>query len=212
MAYRLSERHTQNKSRFKRMQNPETGVDFNTLASVCIVFGLLSLVTAWFFTFDIDQGQQKVVQPTSAGQTFELGPIVTKKYKEVFKVEVNANIPIQSWSFIEGQLVDAQRQYIVGFGEELWREAGIDSDGRWEEADDNYTMHITIPKPGSYYLQFNVEGNQLPNQLKFQIVKIRGSSIPHLWFGIILIIAGIVLNEIRNRTISQMVSRIQEHE
>ena len=182
MAYKLSNRRNQT-IKIK----PDT-VDLGKLATVFILFGLLGLLTAFFYSLnDKDIISTKYQQVTnSASPVF--GPISVRKYNEVYKITLYADIPLQSWAFIEGEVLDSQKQYLFSFGKELWHEEGHDSDGRWEEQDSDYTMHVTFPKPGIYYIQIKSESNAPANRMALSVSKQQGSTVPHLTFGVITIL------------------------
>ncbi|MDX8384038.1 MAG: hypothetical protein R8M45_08150 [Ghiorsea sp.] len=197
----------------KRYQKPRApsdpnAVDWGSVASVLIVFSLLSFVTAWVYSFntesieipDIYQGWEKNAALT--------GPIHSKKSHETYQIRVKAmNMPLQSWSYVEGQVLDKNKEYLFSFGKGLWNESGRDSEGYyWHEADDAYEISITLPQAGDYYLQFSAESNQQPEIIAVTVSKRMGSSLPHFWFGVLLLIAGVVLNEVKNRTMRKMVT------
>ena len=74
--------------------------------------------------------------------------------------------------------------------------------------------------PGQYYLRFKVDGGSLRKkaaadlaeltQLTVTVARKLGSSIPHMWAGLIVLIIGIVLNEFGNLTITRAVRRMAE--
>lgn len=220
MAYKLSERLNQN----KRTPSSEDGVDLGKVATVFIVFGILSLITAWIFSMETQRLFSDTVRtyvypsvPTQhaiAGEQEEgkdvatIGPITVQKYKEVYEITIASSLPENSWAFVEGEVLDAEKDYLFSFGKELWHETGYDSDGAWRESDNNYSMKLTFPQPGQYYLNLKTEGSYNPDAVQVTISKKRGSSIPHMVFGIFTLLIGIILNEIRNKTLSRMARRM----
>lgn len=190
------------------------------IASVYLFFGLLSLFTAWVFSWEsqrIFTGPARVAvsAPTAVEadeadkrvptQNYELiGTFKVTRANQVFRIEVSADVQVNRWSFVEAELLDAEKDYILSFGQELWHEVGADSDGTWEEADEIYEMKLTIPQPGVYYLNIKAQGPVGANFIKVAIGRSHGSSIPHLIFGILTLLAGLVINEIANRTIIRL--------
>ncbi len=201
MSYKLSERH-------KNSQHKDSSeVDLNKIASVFIIFGVLSIITSFIFTMDRSKIVEKSLHPYKNNSSkLEIGPINTKKYKESYSIKIKAALFRQSWSFVEGVVLDNNKEYLFSFGKELSSYSGYDGEGYWAEVKNNYAMNITFPKPGIYYLIFSTTGGTVPDQVKISISKKIGSGIPHLIFGILLIIMGIIINEIRNRTISILLS------
>ena len=61
------------------------------------------------------------------------------------------------WSAVTGNVLDQDKNYLFGFGQEFWKESGYDSDGRWTESKTKYDMKVTLPK-GIYYLEFEQNG------------------------------------------------------
>jgi hypothetical protein len=222
VAYRLSERLNQDK------KTPwEDGVDLGKVASVFIIMGILSLITAEVFSWETQKIFSDTVRPhvsyplvptqqAIAGQDEEgkdvatIGPISVQKYREVYSITISSNLPVNSWTFVVGEVLDAEKDYLFSFGKELWHETGYDSDGAWRETDNSYSMKVTFPQPGQYYLNIKTEGSYNPDAIRITISKRYGSSIPHTVFGIITLLIGLVLNEIRNKTLTKLAMRMSD--
>lgn len=206
--YRLSERHMPNHED-GRVYDPNS-VDLGKVGSVFIIFGVLGLITAWIFSMETEQLFEKRFVPRGAelegGIETEFGPINVRKRMVTYNISIDANLPLQSWSFIEGTVLDSRKQYLFAFGKELWHERGSD----WHESVDEIDMKVTFPSPGTYYIRLKTESNQEPKEVKIKVTKMRGSSLLHFWFGVICLITGIVLNEIRNRTVVNFLERMNE--
>lgn len=216
MAYKLSERLNQN----KKIPSSEDGVDLGKVATVFILFGLLSLITAWVFSMETKRVFNDVVSVRTAmppqdavGWRQEtkkmamIGPLIVPHYQAVYEVSIASPLPVNSWSFVEGEILDAQKEYLFSFGKELWHETGYDSDGAWRESDNSYSMKVTFPKPGQYYLNLKTEGSHITDTVQVTISKKRGSTIPHIVFGIVTLLIGIMLNEAFKKTISEWAIR-----
>ncbi len=220
MAYKLSERLNQKRG----TPSSEDGVDLGKVATVFIVYGIISLITAWIFSMETQRLFSDTVRtyvypsmPTQqavAGESEEgkdvatIGPITVQRYKEVYEISIASGLPENSWAFVEGEVLDAEKDYLFSFGKELWHETGYDSDGAWRESDNNYSMKITFPQPGQYYINLKTEGSFTPDAVQVNISKKRGSSIPHMVFGVLTLLIGIILNEIRDKTLSRMARRM----
>ena len=221
MAYKLSERLNQN----KRTPFSGDGVDLGKVASVFIVFGIVSLITAWVFSMETQRLFRDTVStyvyppvPTQqflSGEQEEgkdvatIGPITVLKSKEVYEITIASGLPENTWSFVEGEVLDAEKEYLFSFGKELWHETGYD-DGAWRESETSYSMKLTFPEPGQYYLNLKSSGTYNPDALQVDISKKRGSSLPHLVFGLFTLVIGIFLNETRNKTLSKMARRMSK--
>ena len=209
MAYKLSDREQQEPASATGDNNPDR-VDLGKIATVFIVFGLISLLTAWIYSMETEKIIDTAFRPAeSSSQSAEIGPINVRKNNESYAISIQANLSSQSWANIEGQVLDSNKQYLFSFGKELSRYSGRDSEGSWSEVENAYSMNVTFPKYGVYYLQFNTESDRIPNVVKVVVSKKRGSSLPHLWFGIIALLIGIVINEIKNRTITNVFDKFE---
>jgi hypothetical protein len=208
MAYKLSDRNEQ--TPVSAGNNDPDRVNLGKIATVFIVFGLLGLLTAWIYSMETENIINTSFRPAGlSGQSAEVGPIKVNKNNESYSISIKANMPSQSWANIESQVLDSNRQYLFSFGKELSRYSGRDSEGSWAEVDNGYSMNVTFPKRGIYYLQFNTESDRVPSVVAVRVSKKRGSSLPHMWFGIIALLIGIVVNEVKNRTISNVFNKFE---
>lgn len=212
-------------------------VDYTKVAYVFIAFGLLSLLTAFVLSFDAESvfhsnvtRQEAPSRPgdivagksdtpasdddaVEPGEQYPMlsyaivGPIEVTSDGQVLQVGIDASLPVNSWNFVEGEVLDANKGYLFSFGKELWHEDGTDEDGYWNEADRSYQMKITIPVKGIYYLNIKTEGDKTPDEIYVTIDRAVGSSIPHMIFGILTLAIGLIANEILNRTLTSVVRR-----
>jgi hypothetical protein len=207
VAYKLLNRQDQNNT--SAANNDPNRVNLGKVVTAFIIFGLLSLLTAWIYSMETETVVNTSFQPYESGFATEVGPIQVSKYNAVYVIRIKVNLASQSWSYIEGQVLNSNKQYLFSFGKELSHYSGYDSNGAWEEMENDYSMHVTFPDPGTYYLKFATEGDRAPDSVVVKVSKRLGSSLPHLWFGIITIIIGIVLNEIKNRTLSKVLDKFE---
>lgn len=231
------------------MRKPRTGwpryhspdeLHLGWLASVFIVWGIIGLLTSWYYNNFLDIKTYKFnpaisysspEEPESAffngpmpssviedmaaqgeakNEQALIGPINVKKRREVYEISIVASLPAQSWSFIEGEVLDQDKEYLFSFGKELWYETGRDADGAWSENKNHYSIRVTFPQPGTYYLNFKTDSNKMPQNGVVKVTRKRGSALPHFWFGIIALVTGIVLNEIRNRTLIKIAGELSD--
>ncbi len=208
VAYKLSNRQKQDKVSVSN--NDSNHVDLGKVATVFIVFGLLGLLTAWVYSMQTQRIANVAFHPTGiAGNSAEIGPINARKHNESYTISIKALLSSQSWSHIEGQVLNSNKQYLFAFGKELSHYSGRDSEGAWTELDNGYSIDVTLPKPGAYYLKVSTQGDRTPSNVQVKVSKRRGSSIPHMWFGIIAILIGIILNEVQNRTIRNVLNKFE---
>jgi len=116
---------------------------------VLSLFGLLCIVTALVLSGS-GKRELKAKLPPEGGQ---VGPVVVKKANTVLAINVEQQFRVDGWSYLEGEVLDADENYLFGFGDELWAESGYD-EGNWHEEKNDYDLYVTIPEPGTYYLGF----------------------------------------------------------
>lgn len=188
---------------------PDDGLDLGKIALVVLGFAILYFVTALLLSLE------STVVDSNVSADQPVGPIKVEDAQSVYRVAVTGSLPDQSWRYVEVELQDLEGSYLLSFGKELWRESGRDSDGPWREAELDFDTKITIPEPGDYLLGFNVEGAgasesgatdfTATTRLHVRVYEVGGSSIPHMVVGILLIAVGLVLNEMKNLTISRII-------
>lgn len=151
-------------------------------------YGILCLITAMMLGSTTKNLKTGMI-PASGG---EFGPITTEKDNQVVKFSFYQNVPLQKWSGVDVEVLDADKEYLFAFGEELWHESGRDSDGYWEESKEDMSLSVTFPKPGTYYLDISSEGNYnaTGDRIRVSASAKRGSSVAFIWLGFISLILG----------------------
>lgn len=157
-------------------------------ASALLAFAVLCFLTS--LVMGSTTGPKlKTTLPSTGG---EVGPIEVNEANSVYQVSVEHNTSNQSYRYIEGSLLDAEKEYLFGFGDEMWQESGYD-EGHWSERDDHYSINVTIPEVGRYYMEFSSEGNSTStSSIIVELARLRGSSLPHLWLGVFAILAAVL--------------------
>jgi hypothetical protein len=210
---------------FGRAPVRDNEIQYGFVAMVFIAFALLSFVTAFY----LDQPDQTLfeksvvysppaepdVEPIETGERLPsrdfalVGPFAVERPGTVLQISLSANPPKNSWVFIEGEILDAGENYLMSFGNELWYETGTDSDGYWAEAYSSYQIKLTMPEAGQFYLNLKTQSEKKPQAIGVSIRRVRGSTIPHLIFGCLLLAIGLVLNEFANKTIQRTMGAMQ---
>jgi hypothetical protein len=165
------------------------------ISRLLLLFGVVCYITSCAMEVntgvDIEQNL-----PPSGG---DVGPF-TVDGGTVVEVEVEQRIDrgrryFKRWAFITAELLDENRNYLTGFGGEVWHEAGYD-DGYWREQETEYQTKITIPRDGTYYLRFKTESDVSTSELSPIEVEVRGnlgSSLPHHLAALFAFVVGGVL-------------------
>ena len=178
------------------------------LALLYVAFAALCLITSYFYSTGSLERRENV------GPDGLVGPIEITGSNSVYEVAVHRTRSVtNTWSYVEVQVLDANKEYLFSFGDELSLYSGRDSEGFWRERNETYSTKLTIPEPGTYFLKFVIEESSRANSgFGVTLSRMAGSSLVHLVAGIAALVIGIVLNELRNRTISRMVALWLDHD
>lgn len=199
----------------RRKASDDDSINLGKVALVFIAFALLYFATAYYFGGSVNPDPialRSKFDPATKTRIF--GPLVTEKSNAVVELVVVDGSVKEGWSYVETELLDAKGTSLMSFGGEKYHETGRDSDGPWSEAVRDNDIRLTIPDPGTYFLRVRVEGgdkrstrsSDRTQQTKIYISAdyLRGSNGLYIWVGVLLLIIGVVLNEIRNRTVIGM--------
>ncbi len=189
-------------------------INLGVLALVFIGFSILFIGSGAFF-----DGGVKTLESRNfpTGQLF--GPIKTAKKNTVVEITTRDNSLANSWAFVEIEVLKDKdkKERLLSFGGEYFNEQGRDGDGPWSESNRMRNVKITLPEVGNYYLKFKVQGGSTLSvgtdrtQNSALYVKVeykRGSSTALSIIGIILLIIGIGLNELHNKTIITFINKL----
>ena len=181
-------------------------------SGVVIAIGVISLMTAAYFTSGERLTRQTV--PPNGGI---VGPLRLDEPGTVLEVHVQQPQNARSgttdvfgtsstWSFVSGEVLDDEHEYLFGFGDELWAETGYDGSS-WSEAKSSYDLKVTIPEAGTYFLGFETESppNVQPSDVTVTIDRKRGSAIPHFVLGIGAVLLGLFLSLVASRAMRQAI-------
>ena len=189
----------------KALYQTNSKTDLGILAKVFFICGLVSILTSFFFSSGTKEHYQ-----TELHQNEIWGPIKVKKNNSSYKVMIHADLGWQSWSFLEIEVLDYDKEYLYSFGKELWRESGRDLEGAWQENNNSYNMNITFPKVGNYYFKLKADSNRAMGKIRVSVSRVRGSGIPHLIFGVICIIVGCVFHEKKHKSLASILEGTYE--
>lgn len=166
---------------------------YQKLAKLLLGFSGLCFLTSFIFNVDSGSGAQiKQTLPHNGGY---VGPIQVNKRNSVYNIEVQKDIrQYGRWSFVGGDVLDAEKQFLFGFGQELWKESGYDSDGPWYEENTSFDLKVTFPQSGVYYLRFKEESNSSERgNIMVSVSPKVGSSLAHFMLGVVSLIGMLVL-------------------
>ncbi|MFT4927898.1 MAG: hypothetical protein ACI8WB_004012 [Phenylobacterium sp.] len=111
------------------------------------------------------------------------GPFTVDEAKSSYQINVS-QYPLQvgAWNAVDIEVLDANKQYVFGFGDELWRETGYD-EGHWDESKNDVEMRMHFEKAGQYYLSISAQSNMTLDDRQRYMITIeqqRGSDVA-LW-------------------------------
>lgn len=178
-------------------RSPSWGARLKACSLVVFLFGVASLLTALFFATD----GKAIAQGTIDKNGGMLGPFPVEKPGQVLTLYVSQPFRTDNvWSFVTGEVLDAEQEYLFSFGEELWRETGYD-EGFWRETKGDFELQVTIPQPGVYHLAFQTErsGPQVGGDLKVRVVTRGGSAVPHFAAGLVALLLAVTLRIVAER-------------
>jgi hypothetical protein len=164
---------------------------FNILAGILFVFSIISFITMGQLDSNISPAL-KTSLPKTGGL---IGPVEIKKDNTVCTIKSYQDVALNQSSFLTGNVLDENKQYLFGFGKDLWNEEGNDDEGYWHETENNYETRVTFPIKGKYYFEFETEATD-PNQISdmyVEIVQKQASSLIFQWFGWLSLIAAGIL-------------------
>lgn len=174
------------------------------IAIALVIFGFICLISALVVNFS----RGKSIYKSLPSQGGIVGPIQVKKDRTIYLVKVSQSVSNREWSAVTGNVLDQDKNYLFGFGEEFWKESGRDSEGSWTETKNKYEMKMTLQK-GTYYFEFESErSHNVSGNITIAVYRKIGSPLPFLIAGIIALIIGVVLNEIANQTLTKIVEEM----
>lgn len=144
--------------------------------------GLACLLLALIFSTSTGN-KQSLTLPGNGGV---FGPITVKENNTAYTITVQNHVPLNSWSNINIDVLDHQKQLLFAFSDGMWHERGRDSDGTWIESKSKFTIDTTFKEAGQYYLSVTAERNDdTGRNITISAVQKRGSHLPFLILGAI---------------------------
>jgi len=190
-------------------------INWGKVALVFIGFAILYLATAFYFDINDNELKRTVVSTSKP-----YGPIKTTKNNTVAAITLTDYNLTNRWTYVETNVVNEQNVVITSFGGKFFQESGRDSEGPWSESATLSDVKITLPKPGNYYLKFTVQSGGVyastgtdvtqNSRIGVEVSLKKGASTLYTVLGLIFLVIGVVLNEVRHRTIITMIENFTD--
>jgi hypothetical protein len=175
----------------KTPQQQATDKTLTIYGITLILFGFL----CWFMQVYFGSGYQPSYAdvPLKGGA---YGPIEVSQPNTNYQLKLSQySIAVDVWNAVDIEVLDDNKNYLFGFGDELWHEKGYD-DGHWDETKRSVKMDIHFDKAGQYYLSISAQSNAtLTNESGYSLMisQQRGSIIPFQWLKYITFILGTLI-------------------
>lgn len=175
------------KSGWAAIPKPELG----KLALVLVGFAALCFLTSLVMNSDTGDRYSKVLPPTGG----MIGPINIADDDTVYEIHVAQDIKkAGEWSYVEGEVLDAAKNYQFSFGKELWKKqrdyraqstSTIPMTSTGMAGVSRYNLKVVFPKAGEYFLRFKTNASDaVGTSINVSAQQLQGSSMFHLILGI----------------------------
>ena len=157
---------------------------------VLSVFAAICFATSTYFSLFSGEGRS-FKQTISPLESSEIGPIEILKDNSVYYIEVRQPVSVDprnfdqnTWSFVQGELLDHNKEFLFGFGDEFWAE--IDEGETYSKT--KYSFNVTFPVKGAYYLRFQSEAKkpkagETRGNITVSLKPMAGSPTSHFYLG-----------------------------
>lgn len=198
-----------------RWDDDEDAVHWGQVALLVLGFAILFFATAFYFDTTTKAYKRAVVP---VGVLF--GPIETKRRDQIAHITTRHFAENRRWAFIEGVVLKDKKTRITSFGGEYFHESGYDADGPWSESEVERDVRVVLPSAGRYWIQFVAQGGRsgigkserLGKDTKVELkveLKRGGSTILNV-LGLVLLVVAVIMNEVRNRTLTGMLRNMND--
>jgi hypothetical protein len=164
-----------------------------------VLFALVCFLSSCAFNLNRETVAVKQLPPAGG----IIGPITVAKDRTTYHVKVQQPIRKSGhWATVSGEVLDANKKYLFGFGKEFWAESGRDSDGYWSESVTKYDMKVNLGK-GTYYLGIATERHPgVTDGIQVKVQRKSGSGLPFTIAGIMAMLLGVALVTMENVKVS----------
>lgn len=155
---------------------------YNNLCLIVTIFCIVCLITSIYLQNTVKVGRTDA----SLREGMIYGPIVIKKDPKIYRVRASF-YGNNSNSYISGEVLDEDKDTLYEFGKDLWHEEGYDSEGHWSEAERDMSAFLTFSEPGTYYIQFRTDENNIQN-IGISLALVKGSYVAHFQYGVLMLL------------------------
>ncbi len=172
----------------------ENNLFYNT---ICLIMAIFCIACFWTsYQMENTVVNKKNYNYLQEGSIY--GPIKVKKgQSKICTIKASFSGDNAS-TYLSGEVLDEDKDTLYEFGKDFWHESGYDSEGYWSESERKMKTDLTFSEEGTYYIQFNTEENSMYNiSIKIEVKK--GTGIPHLMMGTIVLILLCIIFILNNR-------------
>jgi hypothetical protein len=176
------------RSMLKTQQQQQTENTLTAYGMILLLFGLLCLFMQAYFRTGYEASYIDI--PLKGGVH---GPIVIEQPNSNYKLRLKQySVALNVWNAVDIEVLDENKNYLFGFGDEFWHESGYD-EGRWEETKRTLVMDVHFENAGNYYLSISAQSNaalDARSGYELMIVQQRGSIVAFQWLKFIAFLLG----------------------
>lgn len=146
----------------------------------CLIAGIICIIAA------IVVNAMGMTVPSTKGNiiskeqnNYIWGPYKFTAKDSVYRVDATMNLPVNESCYCEFEILDDDKETLLGWDQDYWHETGVDSDGRWEESDTRKTAFFVLKEAGSYYIQVTPE-REVPGFESMMKISVK-EKVAHNW-------------------------------
>ncbi len=182
--------------KFVNSRNTSNDVMLGSVASVFIIFSLISFATSYFYSQNKPFSLKRDVVMYEGKEYIKLSVLNIYEKQEVYQISIVADLALGAWASINGQVFDQQNKYIFSFGQDVSNYPDMNDD---DDPQNIFSVTTTFSQQGQYYFLIGAANNFDLQKIDVSIFKKRGSPVPHFILGCFLFIMGILIREIKSR-------------
>jgi hypothetical protein len=109
--------------------------------------------------------------PVKDKEAYIFGPYNLTQKGRVYRVDTKLFLPNNTECYCDIEMLDNNKEEVLGWDKDFWHESGRDDEGYWEESDSKRVAYFVLKDPGEYYVSVTPEnpGADLSSSLSVNI-------------------------------------------